>query len=171
MKILIAYFSRKGNNYAFGSIVNLPVGNTEAVAKKIQALTGGDLFEIQTSRSYAQDYNKCTEEARKELKENARPKLAEDISDMAGYDVIFLGYPNWWGTMPMGVFTFLEGHRLNGKTILPFCTHEGSGMGKSENDIRRLSPDAVVLGGLAVRGSNAAHADREIESWVKRLMP
>lgn len=171
MKTLITYFSRKGNNYVAGSIVNLPVGNTEVVAKKIQTLTGGDLFEIQTAHAYAEDYTRCTEEAQKELRENARPSLTGDLPNMGDYDVIYLGYPNWWGTMPMGVFTFLESYDLTGKTILPFCTHEGSGMGKSETDIKKLCFGATVFRGLAIRGGSVARADRELENWIKKCRP
>ena len=169
MKAFIAYFSRKGNNYVSGSVVNLSVGNTEVAAKKIQALTGGDLFEIQTAHSYSEDYHRCTGEAKKELRENARPKLAGTLPNPDGYDVLYLGYPNWWGTMPMGVFTFLENYDLRGKTILPFCTHEGSGMGRSEADIKKLSPGAAVFQGLAISGSHVSQADRDIESWIKKF--
>lgn len=167
MKTLIAYFSRKGNNYVGGSIVNLPVGNTEAVAKKIQTLTGGDLFEIKTVHSYSEDYTTCTEEAQQELQSKARPALTDAVPDLSDYDVIYLGYPNWWGTAPMGVFTFLEGADFSGKTIKPFCTHEGSGMGHSENDIKKACPAAKVEKGLAIRGGSVNNADRDIERWVK----
>lgn len=168
MKTLIAYFSRKGNNYVGGSIVNLPVGNTEVAAKKIAALTGGDLFEIKTFHSYSEDYTACTEEAQQELQAKARPELASDIPDISAYDVVYLGYPNWWGTAPMGVFTFLENADFYGKTIKPFCTHEGSGMGRSETDIKKACPSAKVDKGLAIRGGGVSRADMEIESWVKR---
>lgn len=167
MKTLIAYFSRKGNNYVGGSIVNLPVGNTETVAKKLQTLTGGDLFEIKTVHSYSEDYTTCTEEAQQELQSKARPALTDAVSDLSDYDVIYLGYPNWWGTAPMGVFTFLEGADFSGKTIKPFCTHEGSGMGHSESDIKKACPAAKVEKGLAIRGGSVNRADRDIERWVK----
>lgn len=167
MKTLIAYFSRKGNNYVGGKIVNLPVGNTEIAAKKIAQLTGGDLFEIKTIRAYAEDYTACTEEAKQELQEKARPKLAPDIPDLSGYDVVYLGFPNWWGTAPMGVFTFLESADFSNKTIKPFCTHEGSGMGHSEADIKKVCPAATVESGLAIRGGSVSRADKEIENWVR----
>jgi flavodoxin len=135
IKSLIAYFSRKGNNIVGGKIVNLPVGNTEVAAKMIQKLTGSDTFRIDTVKDYPSDYNKTTDVARQELRQNARPELSGRMDNMDDYRVIFLGYPNWWGTMPMAVFTFLETYDFSGKTIIPFCTHEGSGMGHCNNSL------------------------------------
>jgi flavodoxin len=168
-KSLIAYFSRKGNNYVAGSIVNLPIGNTEVIAKKIQELTGSDIFQIKTVKSYPEDYTETTNVAQEEKRKNARPELTEIIDDMDSYDVIYLGYPNWWGTMPMAVFTFLESYDFSGKTIIPFCTHEGSGMGSSERDIKKLCPNAKVLPGLAIRGSSVDRADKDVANWLKKL--
>jgi flavodoxin len=88
---------------------------------------------------------------------------------MDSYDVIYIGYPNWWGTMPMAVFTFLEEYDFSGKTIVPFCTHERSGMGRSERDIKKLCPNAKVLSGLAIRGGNVERADKDITNWLKKL--
>jgi flavodoxin len=116
-KSLIAYFSRKGNNYVGGSIVNLPTGNTEVIAKKIQKLTGSDIFQIRTVKSYPVDYTETTNAAHKEQRENARPELTEIVDNMDSYDVIYIGYPNWHGTMPMAVFSFLEPYDFSGKTI------------------------------------------------------
>ena len=166
-KILIAYFSRKGENYFNGKIKNLTIGNTEVLAKKIQSLTGGDLFEIKTVKPYPSDYNEATKVARVELRQNARPELSETVRNMDDYNVIYLGYPNWWNTFPMAVFTFLESYNFSGKTIIPFCTHEGSGMGRSESDIKKLCPDATVLPGLAVYGSMVASADDDLMAWLK----
>ena len=166
-KILIAYFSREGTNYVGGAIVNLPVGNTEVAARRIQDLTGGDLFRIKTVRPYAEDYTECTKEAQKELRENARPELAGPLPSMDAYDTVYLGYPNWWGTMPMGVFAFLERCDLSGKRVFPFCTHEGSGMGRSEQDLGRVCPNAKVLPGLAIRGGEVNHAGDEIARWIR----
>lgn len=168
-KSLIAYFSRKGNNYVGGSIVNLPVGNTEVIARKIQKLTGSDTFQIRTVKSYPEDYTETTNVAQKEQRENARPELKEIVDDMDSYDVIYLGYPNWYGTMPMAVFTFLESYGFSGKTIVPFCTHEGSGMGNSESDIEKLCPNAKVLSGLAIRGGSVDRADKDVANWIKKL--
>ena len=137
-KSLIAYFSRKGNNYVGGSIVNLPIGNTEVVAKK-------------------------------ELSNNSRPELTEIVDDMDSYDVIYIGYPNWWGTMPMAVFTFLESYDFSGKTIIPYCTHEGSGLGQSVRDIKKLCPNSRVLDGLAIKGGSVNRNQNDVSAWLHKL--
>ena len=164
--ILIAYFSRPGWNYVQGNIINLPVGNTETAARKLQALTGGALFRIAT-HPYPEDYTRCTEVARQELRDNARPPVTGTVADMAAFGTILLGYPNWWGTMPMAVHTFLEQYNFAGKRIAPFCTHEGSGMGRSARDIARLCPGAEVLPGLAIYGYAVADADESLRGWLK----
>lgn len=166
-KVLIAYFSREGNNYVGGSIVNLPVGNTETAAEMVVQFTSGDLLKIDPVKKYSKDYNTCTEEAQQELRANARPELKEYPDSIDQYDTIILGYPNYWGTMPMPVWTFLEKYDFSSKTILPFCTHEGSGMGRSESDIKKLCPGANVEKGLAIRGGSVKSAEKDIERWLK----
>jgi flavodoxin len=168
-KCLIAYFSRPGNNYVNGSIVNLPVGNTEVVAKIIQEITRGDQFHIEAVHTYPEDYTETTEVAKEELRTSARPKLSGHVETMASYDRIFLGYPNWWGTMPMPVYTFLEDYNLSGKTIAPFCTHEGSGLGRSVTDIKKMCPKSTVLDGLAIRGGDVKNAQNEVSGWLGEL--
>ena len=165
-KCLIAYFSRKGQNYVSGRIVDLKVGNIEVVANMIQKMTGGDLFHIESVTAYPKDYTETTEVAKNELRAKARPMLTGQVENMKGYDVVFLGYPNWWGTMPMAVFTFLESYDFSGKTILPFCTHEGSGIGNSERDIKKLCPNAKVQTGLAIRGGSVNGAAGMVRRWV-----
>jgi flavodoxin len=167
-KCLIAYFSRKGNNYVNGAVENLPVGNTEVAANMIRKLTGGETFRIQTVAEYPADYNETTDVAKRELRENARPKLSGRLDSMDEYSLIFLGYPNWWGTMPMAVFTFLEQHDFTGKTIVPFCTHEGSGLGRSESDIKKVCPRATVLAGLSIKGGSVQRAEKDISAWLGR---
>jgi len=167
-KSLIAYYSRKGENYVEGNIVYLPVGNTEVIAKKIQKLTGSDLFQIDTVEAYPDDYTETTRVAQNEKRKNARPKLTEVVDEMNDYEVIYLGYPNWWGTFPMAVFTFLESYDFSGKTIVPFCTHEGSGMGDSERDIKKLCSEAKVLSGIAIKGSRISTADKDLANWLKK---
>jgi flavodoxin len=168
-KCLVAYFSRKGNNYVEGDIVDLPIGNTETVANKLQQITHGDLFRIATVKEYPSDYTETTNVARREKEKGERPALKEPLVSAEDYDVIILGYPNWWGTMPMAVVTFLESIDTRGKTIAPFCTHEGSGMGSSERDLKGFCPQANVLKGLAIRGSAVNKADKDITAWLKEL--
>ena len=165
-KRLIAYYSRKGQNYVDGNIIDLPIGNTELAAKMIREIAGGDLFEIKTIKSYPVGYTETTEVAKLELRNNERPELETNINNMNEYETVILGYPNWWGTMPMAVFTFLEKYDFSGKTIFPFCTHEGSGMGKSERDIKRICPKSRIGKGLAITGSNVKNSSSEIKSWL-----
>lgn len=168
-KVLIAYYSRRGENYVNGSIKELKVGNTEVVAEIIKSITGGEPFQIETVKAYPKDYTETTEVAKAELRTNARPTLTVRIENIDSYDVIFLGYPNWWGTMPMAVFTFLESYDFSGKKIVPFCTHEGSGLGKSEQDIRKACPKAEVLAGLAILGGSSSSSQSLINDWINKI--
>lgn len=165
---LIAYYSRRGTNYFDGKIIDLPVGNTEVVAGKIARISGGDLFHIETVKPYPADYDESTEVAKIELGENARPELTATVPDFDDYDVIYLGYPIWWGVMPMPVLTFLESYDFSGKTIVPFCTHEGSGFGMSERYIRQSCPEASVLPGLAIIGHLRDKADKPVKDWLEK---
>jgi len=168
-KSLIAYYSRPGNNYVDGSIVNLRVGNTEVAAKMIQKLTGSDIFRIDTIQEYPSDYHETVDMTKEELRQNARPVLSEHLDNMDEFDTVFLGYPNWFGTMPMATFTFLEEYDFSGKTIVPFCTHEGGGMGRSESDIKKLCPDSKVLEGLPIVGGNVQNAEKDIADWLAEV--
>jgi flavodoxin len=165
-KELIVYFSRKGNNYVNGSIKNLSVGNTEVAAKMLQEITGADLFQIEPVIEYDADYNTCIKEAQRDLKANARPEFKNAPKDITEYDTIYVGYPNYWGTMPMHVWTFLEKYNFDGKTIKPLCTHEGSGVGSSESDIKKLCLGAKVEKGLAIHGGSVSGAKGMIEKWI-----
>lgn len=167
-KCLVAYFSRRGKNYVSGSIVNLAMGNTQVVAERLQELTDGDLFEIDTIKKYPLEYQAATQVAQDELYTGARPELTEKLANIGQYEVVFLGYPNWWGTMPMAVWTFLESYDFSGKTILPFCTHEGSGLGRSESDVKKLCPAAIVKRGLAIRGSQVRSAEKSVVDWLDK---
>ena len=149
---LIAYFSRADENYTSDGIKNLSVGNTEVVANIIHDLTGADLFKIKPVKSYPKDYHETTHLAQIELNNNARPAIKNKLTNTEEYDIIYLGYPNWWGTMSMIVLTFLESINLTGKIIKPFCTHEGSGMGNSESNLKSYFPDAIIKKGLPIRG-------------------
>ena len=168
-KVLIAFYSRKGMNYTSSGIKNLPVGNTELLANKIkELLPEADMFHIDTVKTYPEDYTECTEVSKKELHDNARPELTAKVENMEQYDTIILGYPCWWGTMPMGCWTFLESYSFDNKTIIPFCTNEGSGNGSSVSDIKKLCPNAKVTKGTAVRGTACAHADKEAKSIAEQ---
>lgn len=161
-KVLIAYYSRRGENYVNGSIQNLKLGNTEVVAAKIKALLpNADMFQIDTTYEYSKSYMTCIEEAKQELHDKARPEMRYALASIDDYDTIILGYPNWWGTMPMVCYTFLESYNFTGKTIIPFCTNEGSGMGSSVRFIKKLCPGATVTEGTPIHGAEAQHADAE----------
>lgn len=166
-KKLIAFYSRADENYFNGTLKKLTVGNTETAAGIIEKLTGADMFKIEQRKAYSKGYNDCIEEARADQQRGARPELKAFPESIDEYDVIYLGYPNYWSTMPMAVFTFLEHFDWKGKTIKPFCTHEGSGMGNSVADIKRLCPEADVAEGLAIRGGNVEGSKKAIEGWVK----
>lgn len=159
MKPIVIYFSHNGGNYVSGSIVNLTEGNTKVIAQKIQRELGCDIFEVVPEKPYPVDYTKCTEVAQDELHKNVRASYKSDI-DIAAYDTIYLGYPIWWGTFPMCVFKFIEDHDgFTGKTVVPFSTHEGSGLGTSISDLKRLCPKAVVKNGVAIKGSTVKTFD------------
>jgi len=162
-KILVAYFSWSGN--------------ARTLAGQIAQATGGDLFEIRTVTPYPNNYDECINVAREEQNKNARPAISGSVANMAQYGTVFLCYPNWWGTLPMAVFTFLEAYDFSGKTIYPLVTHGGSRFGRSLDDIRRLSPRAVLGDGLDVsafdRNPNDATRvtapNRDVTSWLRRI--
>ena len=168
-KTLIAYFSHTGQNYSHGGIKNLPVGNTEVVAKKLHEMLEGDLFYIDTVQKYPDDHMKKIEIAKREYEQNARPELRLRVEHMDEYDTVILAFPNWWATMPMAVFTFLESYDFSGKTVCPLITHGGSGFSNSLRDIAKLCPKATISEGLAINGDNAANCDKELEKWVKKI--
>ena len=166
-KCLIAYFSHTGMNYTADGYQDLKQGNTEKAAEIIQKITRAELLEIKTEQKYPFEYKDCCDFAKNELNENARPKLAMGMPDMNQYDVLFIGYPCWWGTMPMPVWTFLESADLKEKLIMPFCTHEGSAMGHSEMDLQKLLPQSVLHKGIPLRGSTVKESEKKIELWLK----
>lgn len=168
-KTLIAYFSHAGQNYSHGSICNLPVGNTEVVAKKIHALIDSDLFFIDTVHKYPDDHMQKIEIAKREYNENARPELTARVENMDDYDTVVVAFPNWWTTMPMALFTFLESYDFSGKKLCPLITHGGSGFSNSLKDIKRLCPNANITEGLAINGDNATTCDRDVEKWLRKI--
>jgi flavodoxin len=135
----------------------------------LQEITDGDMFQIEAVKEYPANYTKCTEVAQEELRQKARPELKDRVNHMEDYDVVFLGYPNWWGTCPMPVFSFIDEYNFAGKTIIPFCTHEGSGMGHSESDITKACKDATVQKGLAINGTSSSSAKPSVVKWIDSL--
>jgi len=152
--ILVAYFSHSGN--------------TKEVANQIHKIVNSDIFEIQSVKSYPRDYDAVVKLARQELDSGYKPELKTKIKDIKSYDVAFIGYPNWWGTVPAPVKTFLSEYDLSSKTILPFCTHEGSGLGRSIADISKLYPKSNLLDGVAIRGSEVKTAQNKISAWLQK---
>ncbi len=166
-RVLVAYFSRAGENYNVGTVEK---GNTAIVAEMIAEKTGGELFEIRPTTPYPSDYSEMLEVARRESSQNARPEMAGRVTNMADYDVVLLGYPIWNGDMPMIVYSFLETYDFAGKTILPFCTHEGSGLAGTQAAVKSKCPNATVLDGLPMRGQTAQNdrsgAEQAVEAWL-----
>ena len=169
-KNLIIYYSRKGENYWNGSIKNISKGNTEIVAEFIQNAVGGDLFEVDTVKPYDKDYYVCIDEAKAELNANARPELKEYIDSIANYDNIFVCGPCWWGTFPMAIFTQLEKLDFTGKKVMAVMTHEGSGLGSSERDLKKICTGAKFGKGLAVHGADASKSEGEVSAWAKKVI-
>lgn len=168
-KTLVAFFSRADENYAVGYIKK---GNTHIVAEMIAAETEADMFHIETVNPYPANYNECIEVAKREKQSKARPEIKGDVR-VEDYDVIFLGYPNWWGEMPMAVYTFIEKHNWQNKIVIPFCTHEGSGLSGTERRIQSACEGATVMKGIAIRGYTAQNEQettrKTVQTWIKGL--
>lgn len=154
-KILIAYFSWSGN--------------TKAVAEAIHARTGGDIYEIVPETPYSQNYSATVDKAKQEQQSNARPAIRNRLTDISKYDIIFIGYPNWWGSLPMPVATFMDGCSWQGKTVAPFFTHGGGGVQNCDRDLRRLAAGANVTEYLCLSGNRARTAQSEIDTWLHKL--
>lgn len=152
-KVLVAYFSHSGN--------------TKKIAEGIQSKTGADIFEIKTVNAYSDDYNTVLDEAKAELNDKARPELSEKVADMSQYQTVIIGYPIWWGDMPMAVYSFLDEYDLSGKTVLPFCTHGGSGLSGTDKNIQSEEKEAKVTDGIAISDSSLDDADGDIDEWLK----
>lgn len=161
-KVLVTFFSHTGENYAVGNITK---GNTHIVAEMIAEKTDGTLFEIKPVKEYPKTYNACVEVAKQEKEAGARPAVKDDIA-VEDYDVVFIGYPIWWDDMPMAVYTFIEKHRWTGKTVIPFCTHEGSGLSDTEKFIANACKGATMGKGLAVRGATAQNEQEQARKTI-----
>lgn len=153
--ILVAYFSR--------------TGNTRVIANQIHENVGGAIFEIVTVNPYPSGYDEVVKQAKQELEEGYKPELKTKIENMESYKVVFIGSPNWWGTIPMPVAAFLAEYDFSGKTVVPFCTHEGSYLGRTVTDITKLCPHSTILDGLAVRGSYVKKAQKEVSEWLRKI--
>jgi flavodoxin len=153
--VLIIYYSRSGN--------------TREIANQIHDRVGGDIIELQTVEPYPDEYDAVTKQAKQELNSGYKPALKTKIENIGSYDVIFVGSPIWWGTIAAPVKTFLSEYDLSGKTIVPFITHAGSGLGRSVTDIATLCPNSTILDGLAVWGRDAKTAQNDVSAWVRRL--
>lgn len=169
-KILVAFFSRADENYDVGYIEK---GNTHIIADMIVEEVGADSFEIVRITPYPKEYKACTDEAKAEQNTNARPELTAEVNNFSDYDTVFLGYPNWWGDMPMPVYTFLESYDFSGKTVIPFCTHAGSGLSGTVETLKSKLGNATVLDGLAIAGTTAQNnqdeAKQSVLSWLEEL--
>jgi flavodoxin len=166
-KNLIIYYSRKGQNYVNGSIRSLEKGNSELIAEFVQNAVGGDLFEIETVRDYSGDYMTCTEEAKEELRQKARPELKNYLTDISKYDNVFVLGPCWWGTYPMAMYTQLEKLDFTGRKVFLMMTHEGSGMGGSEREMKMVCKGAEFGKSLAVYGGSAPSSEQQAAAWAK----
>ena len=168
-KILIVYYSRKGENWWDGTTRVLQTGNTARMARVIQRTIGGDLYEIETVKPYPADYRETTKVARDELAKEARPAIKKPLPDFSAYRAVLIGHPIWWGNMPRAVMNFIEQADLAGKKVVMFATHGGSGLGTSAEDCARAQPRASVTAGLAVRGTAVDRSTDEIVRWARSL--
>ena len=169
-KILIAYYSRADENYFGGAMRYVKVGNTEIVCSIMKELLPADSFKIEMKSPYSPVYMTCIEEAKKDLRAKARPELVAYPESIDAYDTVVLAYPNYWGTMPMAVVSFLEHFDFSGKTILPLCTNEGSGMGVSEKRLKEVCTGAKVESGLSVIGNQAAGSRDRVMAWARKMV-
>jgi flavodoxin/predicted small lipoprotein YifL len=146
------------------------LGNTQYMAQVIQQTAGGDLFSIETVQQYPLNHDSLVDQVADEQKKNVRPKLSTHVENMDDYDVIFLGYPNWWGDLPMPLYTFLEEYDLSGKTVIPFCPHGGSGFSRTVNTIAEMQPNATVSkDGFTISRNEVADSGADVIAWVKEL--
>ena len=167
MKSLVIYFSRADENYFGGQMKYIDKGNTEIVAEYIKEITGADLFKVERKVPYSKDYMTCIREAQDEQRRGELPELVNYLDDISGYDVIYIGGPVYWGTLPQPMFTELERLDFNGKTVMPFTTHEGSGLASVVSDVKKLCKGADVKSGLAIVGSTVSSSKPKLEKWIK----
>lgn len=167
MSDLVIYFSRSGENYFGGVLKNIEKGNTEVIAEYIQEFTSADLFKVEPAIEYPEEYMKCIDVAKKEQQDDARPELKESLSDISSYDTVYIGFPNWWGTLPMPMWTQLEQLDFEGKVVKPFVTHEGSGFGTSRKDLAKLCAGADIKKGLSIPGAEVYDVKDTVRIWIQ----
>ena len=170
MKSLVIYFSRVDENYLGGEMRYISKGNTEVVAEYIQDLTGADLFKVERKVDYAKDYQTCIKEAQDEQRRGELPELKNYLDNIDDYGVIYIGGPIYWGTLPQPMFTELNRLDFNGKIIMPFSTHEGSGLGGVVGDLKRICVGSEVKEGLAIVGSYVNSSKSKVEQWIKESL-
>ena len=165
-KTLIAYFSHPGQSYVGGKIVNLEVGNTKVAVSMMEKYIDADTFYIETKKKYPDDHMELINIAKEELNSNVRPDITGSVSNMQNYDTVILAYPNWWNTCPTAVFTFLESYDFSDKIIVPFCTSEGSGIGNSVRDIKKICINSEVREGFGLIGGQVKSSEEKIKTWL-----
>lgn len=165
-KVLIVFFSHAGENYGVG---NIKVGNTKLVADEIQKVTGGDEFEIVAEKNYDMPYDALTKLAKEEAEKGEKPAFKGEVNNIADYDTVFIGGPIWWGTYPRVMFTFFDKYNLNGKTIIPFSTHEGSGLGSVVEDLKSIYPKATFKEAFSIYGHETRKDLSKVYKWLKKL--
>lgn len=168
MKNLVIYYSRSGENYVNGSITNINKGNTEYIAEFIKNNFDADLFKAETVKPYSKSYMDCIREAQKELDNDERPELTNYLEDISKYDNIFIAGPCWWGTYPMALFSAIDKLDFTGKKVFPIMTHEGSGMGHSEVDLKKHIKGAEFVKGLPIHGADASSSEQKVIDWIKK---
>ena len=177
-KILIAYFTWAENtvvanpdsvNVDASSSASLVIGNTAIMAGYIEDVTGGDLFSIVVTNPYPSNYDECLNRANREKAQNARPELTATVENLYDYDIIFLGFPNWWYTLPMAVYSFLESGDFSGKTVIPFCAHGTGGLASTVRDLRTAIPNSTVLDALGIYRNDMDSAESKINAWLNNL--
>lgn len=165
-KTLVVFFSHAGENYSVG---NIEVGNTKVVADYISEMTGADQFEIVADKDYDMPYMQLIEVAKQEANNNELPPMVGKLENVDQYDTVFIGGPVWWGTYPQVMFTFFRDYDLNGKTLIPFTTHEGSGLASCVEDVKEAYPNADVKPGFAIYGHEVRSGRNKVEKWLKNL--
>lgn len=166
MSSLVIYFSRNGENYFGGKLKNIEKGNTEVIAEFIREIDNAELFKVEPVNDYPDDYMECIDVAKKEQNDNLRPKIKNPLDNIDAYDKIYVGFPNWWGTLPMTMFTQLERLDFTGKVVKPFVTHEGSGFASSQKDLNNLCSGAEIKNGLSIAGVNVVNSKNTVKLWI-----